>query len=97
MTAARKARPHVVLYTRDGCGLCATAAQLVAREARRAIVEVIDVDSDAGMADAYGVRVPVVTVDGAEIAAYELAPGVIRAALRAARRQAALGRRRPQA
>jgi hypothetical protein len=86
-------RPRVVVHTRAGCGLCRQAEVLVAREARRADVEIVDVDTDPTLEARYGVRVPVVTVDGSEIAAFEIAPGVVRRALRRARRRAALGRR----
>lgn len=82
-----RARPHVVVLTRKGCGLCRRAEAIVAREARGATVEHVDVDV-AGLADRYGVRVPVVTVDGREVAELEVAPGVVRRAVRDARRGA---------
>jgi CO dehydrogenase nickel-insertion accessory protein CooC1 len=86
-------RPRIVVHTRAGCGLCARAEALVAREARRAEVVVVDVDADPLLAERYGVRVPVVTVEGEEIAAFELAPGAVRRALRRARRRSTLGPR----
>ncbi len=79
-------RPEVVVYTRVGCGLCQRAEQLVAREARRARVRHVDVDSDEELIVRFGVRVPVVTVDGTEVAELELAAGTVRRAVRAARR-----------
>ena len=82
----RSARIEVVVYTRARCGLCRRAEALVAREARRAVVRHVDVDDDPALAARYGVRVPVVVVGGAEVAELELAPGVVRSALRAARR-----------
>ncbi len=90
--------PEVVVYTRSGCGLCRRAEALVAAEARRAIRRTVDVDTDEALIRRYGVRVPVVCVDGVEVAELELAPGTVRRAIRAARRQTrrgALGRRRP--
>lgn len=87
---ARPRRPDVVVYTRAGCGLCRRAEAIVAREARRADVRHVDVDDDPGLQRRYGVRVPVVTVDDAEVAELELATGVVARAVRAARR----GRRR---
>lgn len=81
-------RPEVVVYTRPGCGLCARAEQRVAREARRAEVRTVDVDADPALVRRFGVRVPVVTVDGDEVAELELAPGVVRRAVRRARRRA---------
>lgn len=79
-------RPTIVVHTRAGCGLCARAEDLARREGRRADVRFVDVDSDEELVRRHGVRVPVVEVDGQEIAAYEVHPGDIRRALRRARR-----------
>lgn len=87
-------RPVVTVYTRAGCGLCATAEELVAREARRADVVVVDVDGDPDLQRAYHVRVPVVVVDGREIAEVVVRPGEVRAAVLAARRSRSRGGRR---
>lgn len=73
----------MTVYTRDGCGLCREAEQLVAREARGHDVELVDVDSDDELQRAYNIRVPVVEVDGREVAEGRVAPGVVAAALRA--------------
>ncbi|MFO7779942.1 MAG: glutaredoxin family protein [Nitriliruptoraceae bacterium] len=83
----RRHRPVVHLYTRTGCGLCDRAASLIAREGRAAVVHTIDVDEDPELVRRYGVRVPVICVDGAEVAELEVAPGQVRAALRDARRR----------
>lgn len=80
-------RPVVTIYTRQGCGLCRTAEQVVARVARgRAEVELVDIDGDEALRDRYTVRVPVVAVDGREVAEYEVDPAALRQAIRAARR-----------
>jgi glutaredoxin len=79
-------RPEVVVYTRARCGLCHRAEALVAREAARARVRHVDVDGDEELVRRYGVRVPVVEVDGVEVAELEVAPGTVRRAVRAARR-----------
>jgi glutaredoxin len=84
----RTARPEVVVYTRAGCGLCRRAEELVAREARRADVRVVDVDTDESLVARYGVRVPVILVEGREVAELEVGPGTVRRALRTARRGA---------
>lgn len=81
-------RPRVVVYTRARCGLCRRAEALVAREARRAEVHHVDVDTDPDLVGRYGVRVPVIEVDGVEVAELELAPGTVRRAVRSARRRA---------
>lgn len=82
----RRRRPHVVVYGRATCGLCRRAEALVAREARGAHIEHVDVDGDEELVTRYGVRVPVVTVDGREVAELEVAPGTVRGAVRRARR-----------
>jgi glutaredoxin len=81
----RRARPQVVVYTRATCGLCRRAEELVAREARRAEVRHVDVDAEEALSARYGVRVPVVTVDGVEVMELEPRAGVVRRAVRAAR------------
>ena len=87
-------RPVVTVYTRQGCGLCVAAEQLVASEVRRrspwsprAAVEVVDVDRDAELVRRYGIRVPVVVVDGQEVAELEVTREQVRSGLRAAGRQ----------
>lgn len=75
--------PVVTLYTRVGCHLCEDAESAIAALAPgRAEVRVVDIDADAQLRDRYTVRVPVVEVDGVEIAEYEVDPGVLAAALR---------------
>lgn len=76
-------RRTVTVYTRQRCGLCREAEELVAREARGHEVELVDVDGDAELQRAYNIRVPVVEVDGEEVAEGRVAPGVVAAALRA--------------
>lgn len=79
-------RPLVTVYTRAGCGLCATAETLARREARRARLVLVDVDEDPDLQRRYNIRVPVVEVDGREVAELVVEPGTVRAAVRAARR-----------
>jgi glutaredoxin len=86
-------RSELVLYSRARCGVCQRAEDTLARELRwmwpprRPTLRIIDVDA-AGLADRYGVRVPVVTLDGVEISELELASGTLRQALRGHRRGA---------
>lgn len=68
--------------------MCVHAERLVAREAPRATIEHVDVDTDDRLVERYGVRVPVVTVDDVEVAELQLAPGTVRRAVRAARGRA---------
>jgi glutaredoxin len=93
-SAARRARTRsreIVIYTRARCGVCRTAERQVHREIRltvpwrRPSVRLVDVDADPegeGLAERYGVRVPVIVLDGVELSELELASGVVRRALR---------------
>ena len=94
-------RPEVVVYTRARCGLCRRAEATVAREARRARITHVDIDTDERLIERYGVRVPVIVVDGREVAEFEVAGGTVRRAVRAARRSGgggpALGSSGPEA
>ncbi len=103
-SAIRRARTRpreLVLYTRARCGVCRTAERQVHREVRltvpwrRPSVRLVDVDADPegeGLAERYGVRVPVIVLDGIELSELELAPGIVRRALRRGGR----ARRRPR-
>ncbi|MFD5868375.1 glutaredoxin family protein [Corynebacterium sp. NPDC060344] len=65
----------VTLMTRSTCGSCARVEAQIRPIAARlgAEVEVIDVDAgDSGDAIEFGDRVPVVLVDGEEIACWEI-------------------------
>ncbi|MFN2557463.1 MAG: glutaredoxin family protein [Nitriliruptorales bacterium] len=75
----------VEVYTRVGCGLCERAERLVASEAGRAEIRYVDVDTDPELQRRYNVRVPVVAVNGHEIAEALIPPGAIRRAVRQAR------------
>lgn len=61
----------VTLYTRAGCHLCDLAKKPLARLVAAtpgAALRVVDIDTDAALVAAYGLRVPVVTAsrDGQE-------------------------------
>ena len=74
---------EVVLYTRLGCHLC-EQAEAVLRQAqaeRPFTLRLVDVDRDPGLARRYGVRVPVVAVDGVERFEYEVPPDLLLAVL----------------
>ena len=59
----------VVLYARPGCHLCDDARAVI--EAARAevafVFEEVDIESDDALVRDYGLRIPVVTVDGDEL------------------------------
>ena len=75
---------RVVLYSRPGCGLCDRAREVLeAARARTAFVlEEVDVESDDALELEYGVRIPVVTVDGVERFEVEVDPAQLAALLR---------------
>ncbi len=86
----RGRRPVVVeVYTRAGCGLCEKAERLVAREAPGAEIRYVDVDADPELQRRYNIRVPVVAVNGHEIAEAQVPAGTVRRAVRRARGQRA--------
>lgn len=82
----RSQRSTIEVYTRTGCHLCETAEELVRLEAPRAELRFIDIDEDDELMKRYQVRVPVVVVDGREVAEGRVEPGEVRAALKRARR-----------
>ena len=77
-------QPRVVLYSRAGCHLCEEAEAHVRRIAPD--LPVVDIDTDPALTARYTVRVPVVEVDGREVAELQVDPAAVRAAVRAARR-----------
>ena len=74
---------RVVLYSRPGCGLCDRAREVL--EAGLAggahSLEEIDVSGDDALELEYGVRIPVVTVDGVERFELEVDPAELAALL----------------
>jgi glutaredoxin len=74
----------VTVYTRQGCHLCDDAITVVRDVATgRARIELIDIDADPDLVERYTVRVPVIAVDGVEIAEYHIAAEQLEAALAA--------------
>jgi Glutaredoxin-like domain (DUF836) len=66
----------VRMYSRKDCGLCDQAREIIASERRRAefrFDEVI-IDGDPALERRYGLRVPVVDVDGTEEFEYVVDP-----------------------
>jgi hypothetical protein len=75
--------PRVVLVGKPGCHLCDVARQvveLVCAEADEDFVEV-NIWDDPSSADLYAARVPVILVDGEEVAQFRVDPARLRAAL----------------
>lgn len=75
---------RVTLYTRAGCHLCDDARAVLLSERARTPFELEEVDietSDALVAE-YGVRIPVVALDGVEVFEYTVDPAALAAMLR---------------
>ena len=73
---------HVRVYTRTGCHLCEDAIAIGGRLAGPPhTVELVDIDADPAITDEYTIRVPVVEVDGEEVAQYQVNEAVLAGAL----------------
>ena len=61
---------RVVLYTKMDCGLCEDAEAMLMRARRRIAfdLERVFIDNGSELLELYGDSVPVVTVDGKEVA-----------------------------
>lgn len=84
-TGRHRRRSVVEIYTRDGCHLCEEAEALVALEAKRADVRRVEIDDDDELLKRYQVRIPVIVIDGREVAEGRVEPGAVKLALRRAR------------
>ena len=74
---------RVTLYTKPGCHLCEAVQQVIADVARRRPVErvVRNILDDPRDFDAYQFEIPVVLVNGVEVARYRLTAAELEAAL----------------
>jgi hypothetical protein len=75
----------VLVYGRDGCHLCDVAIGVVegvCRELGEQFVEV-DIDSSDDLVARYGEAIPVVLVDGAQVAQWRVDADALRRALAA--------------
>ena len=77
------APPRVQLITRDGCHLCDQAAEVVAAVCadHAEAYQVIDVDTDPALRARWTDLVPVVLVDGRQVATWRVAAADLEAAL----------------
>jgi glutaredoxin len=68
------ARPTLTLYTKPGCHLCEAVEQAIAQVARRRPLEVVlrNILDDPADLERYQYEIPVVLLDGVEIARYRL-------------------------
>ncbi len=65
---------RVTLYTKTDCGLCEEAASMLKRLQKQIRFEIdyVDIEADPGATERYGSRIPVIAVDGEEVAAAPL-------------------------
>jgi hypothetical protein len=74
----------VVLYSRPGCGLCDEAREVIAAERARTAFgfDEVDITGDDALELEYGIRIPVVLVDGSEAFEIRVDPRAFAAAVR---------------
>jgi hypothetical protein len=75
---------QVVLYSRPGCGLCDEARRVILAEAERTpfAFDEVDVSGDDALELEYGIRIPVVLIDGEEVFEVRVPPVAFADALR---------------
>jgi glutaredoxin len=76
---------RVVLYTRPGCHLCDVARDVLLVERARTPFELeeVSIEGDDGLELEYGVRIPVVEIDGTEVFEVEVDAVELRRLVRA--------------
>ena len=59
---------EVLMYSRPGCGLCDEARSVILRERERTpfVYREVDISGDDALELEYGIRIPVVLIDGQE-------------------------------
>jgi glutaredoxin len=69
----------VTLFSRPGCHLCDEAERILRRlgAGSRFTLDVVDIESDDDLLRRYMLEIPVVAVDGAEVARAPLSPGLL--------------------
>lgn len=75
---------RVTLYTRAGCHLCDDARAVLLSERVRTPFELeeVDIETSDGLVAEYGVRIPVVALDGVEVFEYTVDPAALATMLR---------------
>lgn len=76
--------PEVLMYARPGCGLCDEAREVIMAVRARTSFEYreVDVTGDDALELEYGIRIPVVLVDGRELFEIRVDAGRLGAAVR---------------
>jgi glutaredoxin len=70
---------RVVLYSREGCHLCDAARDVLLAERSRSPFDLVEVDvaGDDDLEREYGIRIPVIEIDGEERFEYEVDPAAL--------------------
>ncbi len=78
---------RVVLYSRVGCHLCDAARDVLTAELSRSPFDLVEVDvaGDDDLEREYGIRIPVVEIDGEERFEYEVDPAELVSIVRSRR------------
>jgi len=65
---------RVVIYTRPGCHLCDVARDVLRAQQERTpfVLEEVSIEGDDAMEIEYGIRIPVVEIDGREVLEVEV-------------------------
>lgn len=73
------------MYSRPGCGLCDEAREVILAERERTpfAFEEVDISGDDALELEYGIRIPVVLVDGEERFEIRVGPRALAEAVRA--------------
>ena len=71
---------QVVLYTRQGCGLCEHAKEALAAARREVEFDYreVDIDSDAALYAAHRYDIPVIEIDGRRAFKHRVEPAALR-------------------
>ena len=78
---------EVVLYTKAGCHLCEVARRTIEslRDEFGFTFRVVSLESDPALREQYALDIPVILLDGREVARHRVDPAVFRRKLEAAR------------
>jgi len=75
---------EVILYRKQGCGLCDQAEAVLARIAKRVRLRVVrvDIDEHPELQERYFLEIPVIMVEGEEVARAPISERPLEASLR---------------
>lgn len=82
-------KAQVRLYTRPGCHLCeeARAVMMGAGCSKEFELEEINIDDDPALKESYGLKIPVITINGGEAFVYRLSAAEFKQRIRAANQE----------